>query len=136
MNADVTPMNADARRARLDQVSRTIIGAAQRVGLRLGHGFLEKVYENALVIELRKMSLEVEQQRPVLVYYDQHIVGNYVPDLLVEGAVIVEIKAVIGLDPVHRQQCLNYLRATGHRVCVLLNFGQPRLEVRRLVWHF
>ena len=95
MNADVTPMNADARRERLDQVSRAIIGAAQRVGLRLGHGFL-----------------------------------------LVENAVIVEIKAVTGLHAVHRQQCLNYLRATGHHVCLLLDSGQPRLEVRRLVWKF
>ena len=136
MNADATPMNADMDRERLDRISRAVIGGAQRVSSNLGYGFLEKVYENSLVIELRKAALSVEQQRPIQVRYEDQIVGDYIPDLIVEEAILVEVKAAIGLDRVHRQQCLNYLRATGHRVCLLLNFGQPRLEVKRLVWLF
>jgi GxxExxY protein len=102
----------------------------------LGQGFLEKVYENALAVELRKTDYSVEHQRLVRVEYDGVIVGEYIPDLIVADAIIVEVKAVAFLDRVHRQQCVNYLRATGYRVCLLLNFGQRRLEVRRLVMNF
>ena len=76
------------------------------------------------------------QQRPVAVRYRETIVSEYVTDILVESAVVVEMKAVERLTVSHRAQCLNYLRATGHRVCLLLNFGTPRLEVRRFVRHF
>lgn len=135
MNADVTQMNADFRREGLNRISHIVIGSAQTVSTRLGFGFLEKVYENALSHEIRKRGLQVEQQRPVHVYYDEQIVGDYIPDLMVEERVIVEIKAVYGLERIHRQQCLNYLRATDRRLCLPLNFGQPRLEVARIVWH-
>jgi GxxExxY protein len=136
MNADVAQMNADTERERLNSVSRTVIGAAQRVSSTLGYGFLERVYENALVLELRNRSVFVDQQRPVQVFFDGQIVGNYVPDLLVESSVIVEIKAVSGLDRIHRQQCLNYLRASNLKLALLLNFGRAHLEVARIVWHF
>ena len=136
MNADATPMNADSNRARLDLLSRKIIGAAQRVSTTLGIGFLEKVYENSLLVELEAAGIRAEQQRPVHVSYNGKIVGNCVPDVLVEDELVVEIKALACIEPVHRLQCINYLRATDLKVCLLLNFGRPRLEVRRIVWNF
>ena len=136
MIADATPMSADVSREELDVISGKVIGAAQRVSSGLGWGFLEKVYENALVVELLKLGLRVERQPAVHVRYEGFVVGDFYPDLVVEDALIVEIKAVSGLLPEHRQQCLNYLRATTKRVCLLLNFGRPRLELKRLVWPF
>jgi GxxExxY protein len=110
-----------------------IIGCAFTVANTLGPGFVEKVYENALAHELRKAGLAIEQQRGVAVTYDGVIVGEYATDLMVDGAVIVELKAVRELDDIHRAQCLNYLKATGLCVCLLINFGKPRLEVKRLM---
>ena len=112
------------------------VGAAQRVSSVLGEGFLEKIYENALVLELKKRRVRVDQQCPVRVRYEGEIVGDYVSDLLVEGKVLVELKAVTFLDRMHRSQCVNYLRATGLPVCLLLNFGCRRLEVRRIVHNY
>jgi GxxExxY protein len=136
MNADAPPIAADFSREELDSLTRQIIGAAFRVSSTLGQGFLEKVYENSLVHELRKAGLHVEQQCAVQVRYDGQIVGDYITDILVERAVILEIKAAGGLDRVHFSQCANYLRATGLRVCLLLNFGLPRLELKRIVRNF
>jgi len=127
----MTPMNAD--RKRLDDISERVIGCAFTVANTLGTGFLEKVYENAMVHELTKAGVMVRQQIPVEVKYDGVIVGNYAADLLVENAVLVEIKAVRALDANHDAQCLNYLRATGLTVCLLMNFANPRLEIRRRV---
>ena len=120
----------------MDSISGSVIGAAQRVSLELGVGFLERVYENSLVLELEGAGLVVEQQKPVHVRYAGRVVGDYVPDILVEHEMIVEIKAMPAIEPNHRQQCINYLRATGLRICLLLNFGRPRLEVRRFVRRF
>jgi len=136
MNADTTPIAADLERERLDAYSGRIIGSGHAVRTKLGCGFLEKVYENALSIELQVRGLAVEQQRPVQVLYNGRVVGDYIPDLIVEDSIVVEVKAAIGLGKIHRQQCINYLRATGYRVCLLLNFGTPRLQVERLVWKF
>jgi GxxExxY protein len=136
MNADAPPIAADMTREDLDSLTRKIIGAAFRVSSQLGSGFLEKVYENALLHELRKAGLGVEQQRPVQVWYDGTIVGDYITDILVENRVVVEIKAVAGLERAHYSQCANYLRATGLRVCLLLNFARPTLELRRIVRNF
>ena len=126
-------MNAEGLVDRVNGITSVIIGAAQRVSTTLGCGFLEKVYENALNLELSRRSLNVSQQKPVAVRYRGEIVGHYIPDLVVEQLVVVEIKASPGLESIHEAQCLNYLRATGHRICLLLNFGRPRLEVRRIV---
>ena len=136
MNADAPPIAADSSREELDALSRRIIGAAFRVSSMLGHGFLEKVYENSLVHELRRAGLHVEQQRPVQVRYDGEIVGDYFTDILVERAVVLELKALDRLDRVHFAQCANYLRATGLRICLLLNFGKPRLELKRIVRNY
>ncbi len=117
----------------INQLSERIIGGAFKVANALGTGFLEKVYENALAHELRKAGLQVRQQVGVAVHYDGVVVGEYSADLLVEDTVIVELKAIKTLDPVHVAQGLNYLRATGLPLCLLLNFGTPRLQIRRLV---
>jgi GxxExxY protein len=114
-------------------VTEKIIGCAYVVANTLGSGFLEKVYENALAHELRKAGLSVEQQAGVSVTYDRIVVGAYVADLLVEGSVLVELKAVRAIDNIHFAQCMNYLKATGLEVCLLINFGTPRIEVKRIL---
>jgi GxxExxY protein len=95
----------------------------KKVYARLGYGFLEKVYENAMTIELRNMGLQVEQQHKIFVYYEGQVVGEYFADLLVDGKVIVELKAVQATSEEHEAQLLNYLRATPYEVGLLLNFG-------------
>ena len=102
----------------------------KKVYSKLGYGFLEKVYENALALELRCMGLKAEQQARIQVYYDGAIVGEYFADLLVEGVVIVELKAIQRLTDADEAQLLNYLRATPYEVGLLLNFG-PRPDFRR-----
>lgn len=124
-------MHADG--ARLNELSGAVIGCAFTVLNTLGAGFLEKVYENALTHELRKAGLVAAQQHGVKVWYDGAIVGEYFVDLLVENALLVELKTVKALDEMHRAQCLNYLKATGLRLCLLLNFSRPRLEISRVV---
>ena len=113
-------------------LSGQIIGCAFTVLNTLGAGFLEKVYENALALELRAAGLTVAQQKPVRVTYRGTIIGDDVVDLMVEDSVLVELKTVKALDEAHRLQCLNYLKATGRHLCLLLTFGKPRLEVRRI----
>jgi GxxExxY protein len=124
-------MNADA--ARLNELSRRIIGCAFTVTNSLGAGFLEKVYENALAFELRDAGFAVMQQPGTKVLYRGGVVGEYFSDLLVEASVAVELKTVKALGDAHRRQCLNFLKATGLRLCLLLNFGMPHLEIMRVV---
>lgn len=124
-------MNTDKHR--WDEITNRIIGSAYTVSNTLGCGFLEKVYENALVHELRKAGLRLEQQRRITVKYDGIVVGEYVADLLVEDTVLVETKAVKTVDEVHLAQCLNYLKATGLELCLLINFGTPRIKVKRII---
>ena len=114
-------------------LSEKILGAAFTVHNTLGVGFLEKVYENALAHELRRAGISIEQQKPVQVRYNGTVVGDYQADLIVDGRILVECKAVSGFDPTHEAQILNYLRATGIRVGLLMNFGRARLQYRRLV---
>ena len=125
-------MNADVGLIGEKDLSRSVIGAAFRVANFLGVGFLEKVYENALVVELRLSGHEVEQQHPMDVRYRGEIVGIYQADLLVDGCLVVELKAVDALAPAHKSQCINYLRASGLDTGLLINFGRPHLEIRRI----
>lgn len=111
-------------------LTQRIIGCAFTVHNTLKAGFAEKVYENALSIELRKSGIRVEQQVPISVRYDGQVVGEYVADLLVEDRIIVEVKAVQALLPAHEAQLVNYLAATGHDVGLLINFG-PSVRVKR-----
>jgi GxxExxY protein len=124
-------MHADS--AVLNDLSGRVIGCAFTVLNTLGAGFLEKVYENALAIEMRAAGLAIVQQHGVRVLYNDMVVGEYFPDLLVEDVLLVELKIVKALDDTHRMQCTNYLKATGLRLCLLLNFGNPRLEIKRVV---
>ena len=124
-----TQMHADE--AGTNGLSERIIGCAFRVLNTLGAGFLEKVYENALAHELRNAGLAVVQQQGVTVRYEGIVVGEYVVDLLVEGTIIVELKAIRALEGAHTAQCINYLKATGMPLCLLLNFGNSRLEIHR-----
>ncbi len=125
-------MNTDDRES-LNQLSSQVIGAAQTVSSALGCGFLEKVYENALALELRRRQLRVDQQRGIDIHYRGEVVGAYFADLMIEDRLIVELKAVSGLSPVHEAQCINYLRATGLRLCLLMNLARPRLDIRRII---
>ena len=129
-------MNTNERREELDKITERIIGCAYTVSSCLGSGFLEKVYENALAYELRKTELEVLQQFNIQVQYDGIIVGDFSADLLVEKSILLELKAVKALDNIHQAQCMNYLKATGLSVCLLINFGSPKLEVKRIVNQF
>ena len=116
----------------INQISERIIGCAFAVSNGLGVGFLEKVYENALAHELRKTGLSVAQQHAMIARYDGVVVGQYVADLLVESHVLVELKHARYIDDMHLAQCLNYLKVTGLSLCLLLNFGKARVEVRRV----
>lgn len=110
-----------------------IIGAYYKVYNTLGHGFLEKVYENALAFELRKLGLQVEQQKPVKVYYEHQLVGRYFADIIVADLIIIELKAAEALNPAHEAQLGNYLKATEIEVGLLLNFG-IKPEFRRRIF--
>jgi len=114
-------------------LTKKIIGAFFKVYNILGYGFSEKVYENALVLELRKLGLQIEQQKPIVVYYGGQVVGEYFADIVVNGIVLVELKAVRKLLEAHEAQLLNYLKATTIEVGLLLNFG-PKAEFQRKVY--
>jgi GxxExxY protein len=121
---------ADGKHADL---TKKIIGAFYKVYNTLGYGFSEKVYENALAHELRKLGLEVEQQARIVVYYEGEVVGEYQADLVVNDVVIVELKAARQLADEHEAQLLNYLKATPIEVGLLLNFG-PKADIKRKVY--
>ncbi len=104
-------------------ITKRIINAYFKVYNQLGHGFLEKVYERALMLELPKHGLKCENQRNVKVFYDGKEVGDYYADIVVEDCVIIELKAVETINPVHEVQLVNYLKATEIEVGMLLNFG-------------
>jgi GxxExxY protein len=130
MNTDSKPISSVLIEGELTE---QILNAAFKVQNTLGAGFLEKVYENSLCLELRKHGLAVESQRLFPVRYEGTVVGDYLADLVVATRVIVECKAVSNLDAIHEAQLINYLRASGLRVELLINFGRPKLQYRRLV---
>ena len=115
------------------ELTREIIKEAQNVHNSLGNGFLEKVYHNAMVLELRKMGLDVASEKPISVYYDGQTIGEYFADIVVADKVILEIKAVQAVNAVHEAQLVNYLKATNIEVGLLLNFGKS-LEVKRKIF--
>lgn len=115
---------------KVDEITKRIIGCAFRVHNGLGSGFLEKVYENALCIELREAGFKVLQQHPVPVYYRNIMVGDYFADLLIDDQIVVEIKAVENLAPIHEVQVVNYLAGANLDTGLLINFGHS-VEVKR-----
>ena len=114
-------------------ITEDIIKVFYRVYNTLGYGFLEKVYENSMMIEFKKESLPAVQQSPIDVTYENEIVGQYFADMIVDGKVIIEIKAKKSLMPEDTAQLLNYLKATDKEVGLLLNFG-PKPEISRKVF--
>lgn len=115
------------------ELTGKILGAAFAVHNDLVAGFLEKVYSNALAVELAQTGIFCEREVPFTVKYRNIVVGDYCADNVVEKRVLVELKACAGLDVVHQAQILNYLKASGIRVGLLMNFGQPKLQYRRFV---
>lgn len=114
------------------EITERIIKAVYSVFASLGSGFLEKVYENALMLEIAQEGLLAQQQVPLSVRYRNQIVGEFFADILVNSTVIVELKAVEALHPIHEVQLVNYLKATDLEVGLLINFG-PKIEIRRRV---
>ena len=114
-------------------LSYKIVELALEVHNELGCGFLEKVYENALMILLEREGLSAKQQAPADVYFQGKVVGQYFADILVDNKVILELKTVDAISDVHKAQVLNYLRATGIKLGLILNFAKPRFEYKRLV---
>ena len=117
----------------VNDITYGIRGAAFEVNRVLGPGFLEKVYENALLIELRARGYTAESQVPIKVYYEDNVVGEYIADILVEGTVIVEVKTVEKLEALHEAQLLNNLKGTGIQVSLLVNMKSQTVDIRRLV---
>ncbi len=117
-----------------DKLTENIIGCAFKVSNALGIGFLEKVYENALTIELKMSGLKCEQQKSIPVTYRGIPVGDYFADILVDGQVILEIKAAKAIDNSHEAQLINYLKATGIHKGLILNFGTLRMGFKRMVY--
>lgn len=100
---------------------------------KLGYGFLEKVYENALMVLFQQEGIMAKQQTPITVYFEGEVVGEYFADILVEDKIIIELKAMEKITDVYKAQALNYLKATGLRLAIILNFGKNKLEYERLV---
>ncbi|BBM89218.1 hypothetical protein COTS27_00913 [Spirochaetota bacterium] len=118
---------------KLNLISEKIIEASYEVSNTLGAGFLENVYENSLFIELQAKGLFVEKQKRIEVNYKNNIVGDYYADLLVERSIIIEIKAIKTLIEIHQAQLLNYLKATNITLGLLINFGNPKVEIKRMI---
>jgi GxxExxY protein len=123
-------------KAYYDALTEQVIGCAYNVANQLGYGFLEKVYENSLRIELQNSGIQVEQQCPIQVRYAGEVVGDFIADLVVEDELIVELKVAKSLDDVHLAQCLNYLKATGKHLGLLVNFGGNKVQIKRVVHNF
>jgi GxxExxY protein len=118
----------------LEEITYRIQGAVFEVNRILGAGFLEKVYENSLIVELRQRGLKAQSQVPTTVYYKSEIVGEYFIDILVEDQVIIELKVADQIQKVHEAQILNYLKATGYKIGLLVNFTYPRAIIKRFVF--
>lgn len=114
-----------------EQITKSVIGCAFEVINELGAGFLESVYEKALLLVLRQKGLSAISQYPVKVMFRGECVGDFYADIFVEAKVIVELKAVKAIAPEHQAQIINYLNATGVEVGLLINFGNPKLEYKR-----
>src|SRR5258708_477965 len=114
-------------------LSYKVVGLAMEVHNELGPGFLEKVYENALMVLFQENGIRASQQVPISVTFHERIVGDYFADILVEDSIILELKALDRIAEIHKAQTLNYLRATQFKLALLINFGKHRLEYERLV---
>ncbi len=114
-------------------LSFKVVGLAMQVHNTLGFGFLEKIYENSLMVLLKREGIKAKQQAPITVYFEGENVGEYFADILIEDKIILELKSADNIVNAHRAQTLNYLKATGLNLAIILNFGKERLEYERLV---
>ena len=115
------------------ELTEKVIGCAYRIYNKMGFGFLESVYEKCMLIELHKANLNAESQKPIIVYYDNQIVGEFAADIIVNDTVILELKSVKRVIKAHEVQLVNYLVATGKPIGLILNFGERKVEVKRKV---
>jgi GxxExxY protein len=115
------------------EITGKIIECALAVHKRLGFGFLENVYSNAMMIELKKAGLGAEKEKKIEIYYDDQLIGDYAADIVVEDKVILELKSVKEIHPAHEAQLVNYLKATGKEVGLLINFGE-KIQIKRKVF--
>jgi len=121
---------------RFNEVTQKVIGASFEVANTLGRGFVEKVYANALCSEIEHRGILAKREWPVKVFYKGSIVGNFLCDLLVDEQLIIEVKATSGINNLHMAQCLNYLKATNLKLCLLINFGASSVQIKRIVNNF
>lgn len=131
MNTDKVMMDTD--KYKHSDLTGVILKAAFEVHNTLGCGFLEKVYENSLCVELKKKGISFSQQKSINVYYNNEIVGEYFADILVDNTVIVELKTISKIEKIHEAQLINYLKGTNKKIGLLLNFAKPKLEIKRMV---
>ncbi|MCS5423136.1 MULTISPECIES: GxxExxY protein [Psychrilyobacter] len=115
------------------ELSYEIIGLAMEVHRELGTGFLEKVYENALMILFEEKNLKSRQQEPIKISFRNKIIGDYIADIIVEDKIILELKCTSKIIEVHKAQIANYLKATGKKIGIIINFGNKSLEIERVV---
>lgn len=126
------PLNKNDGKIVYKELSYKIIGLAMQVHKELGNGFLEKVYENAMMVLIRREGIKALQQAPIKVMFHGEVVGDYFADILVEEKIILELKSVDRIIDAHKAQALNYLKATGMQLAIILNFGKERFEYERL----
>ena len=115
------------------ELTEKIIGCAFKVFNKMGFGYLESVYEKCMMIELRKAGLHAENQKPITVYYDEEMVGDFVADIFVEDEIIVELKSVLNVSKKHEAQLVNYLVSTKKDVGLLINFAEEEVQVKRKI---
>ena len=133
MSKDLPDRLENKQKVLYKDLSYKIIGLAMQVHRELGYGFLEKVYENALMVLLHRERIRAKQQAPISVRFESEIVGEYYTDILVENKIILELKAMGKILDAHRAQALHYLKATDLRLAMILNFGKEGFEFERLV---
>ncbi len=128
-------MSTDKNKVELihKELTEKIIKAAYKVHNTLGPGYLESIYQNALIIELQNMGFKCDAEKSVKIFYSGHEIGEHRLDLIIEEKVIVELKAVSEFHPVHKAQIISYLKATGLKVALLLNFGKEKVEFKRFI---
>ncbi|MBM4064886.1 MAG: GxxExxY protein [Planctomycetes bacterium] len=126
-------MDTNENKILYKDLSYKIVGLAMQVHNKLGFGFSEKVYENSTMVLFRREGIQAKQQTPITVYFEGEVVGDYYADILVEDKIILELKSAEEIADAHRSQVLNYLKATGLQLAIILNFGKEGLEYERLV---
>jgi GxxExxY protein len=127
-------MSTDKDKLLYRELTFKIIGLAMEVHNDLGSGFLEKVYENALMVQFKNNNIKALQQFPIKVLFRGEIIGDYVVDIFVENKILIELKSIEKLADIHKAQVINYLKATEQKIALLINFGRKKLEYERIIY--